>query len=195
MVLPILSCGIFQGELEHILPRLKEKFGEEISAKFLPAGLDVSEPKLEAAINEGLASFNNRKTALLYGSMCHTNMAEVARATGSIYPKPANCAAILLGPEKKQEMDAQGNFYYLTSGGLRLWREIYKQGHAWDDADARANFGSFEKIVVLDTGVIEIADEELFEFFEFTQVPVEIEKISLDHFEAVVFDMCQKLLN
>ncbi|GHV81406.1 hypothetical protein AGMMS49944_31970 [Spirochaetia bacterium] len=48
---------------------------------------------------------------------------------------------------------------------------------------------------MLDTGVIEIPDEELFEFFEFTQVPVEIEKISLDHFEAVVFDMCQKLLN
>ncbi|GHV83473.1 hypothetical protein AGMMS50212_08130 [Spirochaetia bacterium] len=195
MVLPILSCGIFQWELEKILPQLKEKLGEEISAKFLPPGLDVSEPKLEAAINEGLASFNNRKTALLYGSMCHTNMAEVAKASGSIYPKPANCVAILLGPEKKQEMDAQGNFYYLTSGGLRLWREIYKQGHGWDDADARVNFGSFEKIVVLDTGVIEIPDEELFEFFEFTQVPVEVEKISLDHFEAVVFDMCQKLLN
>jgi hypothetical protein len=195
MDLPILSCGIFRWELEKILPKLKEKLGLRISATFLPPALDVSEQKLEAAINEGLASLNNQKTALLYGSMCHTNMAELAKASGSVYPAPANCAAILLGPEKKKEMDAQGNFYYLTSGGLRLWREIYQQGHSWDDADARANFGCFEKIIVLDTGVIEISDEELFEFFDFTQVPVEIEKISLDHFESLVFDMCRKLLN
>ncbi|GMO47094.1 MAG: hypothetical protein Ta2B_29020 [Termitinemataceae bacterium] len=194
MDFPILSCGIFQLELEHILPNLREKLGEEILLKFLPPGLDVSEAKLEAAIAEGLASFNNRKTALLYGSMCHTNMAELAKTSNSIYPKPANCAAMLLGAEKKKAMDAQGNFYYLTLGGLRLWREIYKEGHGWDDADARVNFASFEKIIVLDTGVIEIPDEELFEFFEYTQVPVEIEKISLDHFETVVFDMCKKLL-
>lgn len=90
MDLPVLSCGIFQWELEHILPNLKEKLGEEILIKLLPPGLDVSEPKLEAAIAEGLASFNNRKTALLYGSMCHTNMAELAKASLSIYPKPAN---------------------------------------------------------------------------------------------------------
>ncbi|GHV21016.1 hypothetical protein FACS189494_05780 [Spirochaetia bacterium] len=195
MILPILSCGIFQWELEKILPNLKEKIGEEIIAKFLPPALDVNEQKLETAINEGLMYFNNQKTALLYGSMCHTNMAEVAKASGSIYPKPPNCAAILLGSEKKKELDAQGNFYYLTSGGMRLWKEIFKNGHGWDDTDARVNFGCFEKIIVLDTGVIEISEEDLFEFFDYTQIPVEIEKISLDHFESVVLEMCKNLLN
>ncbi|GMO47840.1 MAG: hypothetical protein Ta2G_03440 [Termitinemataceae bacterium] len=48
---------------------------------------------------------------------------------------------------------------------------------------------------MLDSGVIEISDEELFEFFEYTQVPIEIEKISLDYFETIVFDLCKKLFD
>jgi hypothetical protein len=48
--------------------------------------------------------------------------------------------------------------------------------------------------VVLDCGLFEITDEELFEFFEFTQVPVEVMPISLDYFRDLVFGLCGKLL-
>jgi hypothetical protein len=47
---------------------------------------------------------------------------------------------------------------------------------------------------VLDTGVFEITDEELFEFFDFTQVPVEVMKISLDYFKGLVLGLCKKRL-
>jgi hypothetical protein len=192
-MIPILSCGIFQWELEKILPEIEQELGGNIRVKFLPPALDVSEPKLEAGIKEGLASFDNQKCAWLYGGMCHTRMAELANESGSVYPSPANCAAIFLGPEKKKELDAQGNFYYLTLGGLRLWKDIYQQGHGWDATDARVNFGYFDKIIVLDTGVFEISEEALFEFFDFTQIPVEVEPISLDHFKSVVLDIAKRL--
>ena len=76
-------------------------------------------------------------------------------------------------------------------GGLRLWKEIYQQGHGWDSTDARINFGSCEKIVVLDTGIFTISDEELFEFFEYTQVPVELMPISLHYFKSLVLELCK----
>jgi hypothetical protein len=192
-MLPVISCGVFQWELEKILPEIEKELGDKISAEFLPPALDESEPKLEAALKDGVSGFNNHSCALLYGSMCHTNMAGVAKEIGSVYPAPANCAAIILGTEKKKELDAQGNFYYLTSRGLREWRTVYKEGHGWDEADARVNFGYFEKIIVLDTGVIDITDEDLFDFFDYAQIPVEAEKISLEHFKSVVLDLCRRL--
>ncbi|MDR2843004.1 MAG: DUF1638 domain-containing protein [Spirochaetaceae bacterium] len=191
MNLPIISCGIFKWELESILPYLEKELKKEISVKYLEPSLDVSETKLENAIKEGFSFFSNQKPALLYGCMCHPKMKDIAKNNDAVPAKVSNCVEFLLGSEKKKELDKQGDFYYLTAGGLRLWKEIYKQGHGWDDVDARINFGRFDKIIVLDSGLFEISDEALFEFFDFVQVPVEIEKISLDHFKSQVLEICR----
>ncbi|MDR2485790.1 MAG: DUF1638 domain-containing protein [Treponema sp.] len=193
-MIPVIACGIFQWELEKILPEIEKELGETIRPLLLTPALDVSEPKLERAIKEGLAAFDNQPCAWLYGSMCHTNMAGLAKESGSVYPKPANCAALLLGAERKKAMDAAGNFYYISSGGLRLWRKIYQEERGWDETDGRINFGYFEKVIVLDTGLFEISEEDMFEFFDFTQIPVEVEPISLDHFKSVVLDLCRRVL-
>jgi hypothetical protein len=196
--IPVLSCGIYRLELEKILPEIQEELGADLSVNYLPPALDVNETHLAAAITEGLKTLADkgiRPTMLLYGRMCHTDMAGVIKDTGAIHPQTANCVEAFLSPEKKKEMDATGNVYYLTMGGLKLWREIYQQGHGWDAVDARINFGSFDKIVVLDCGLFPIPDEALFEFFEFTQVPVEVMPISLDYFKGVVLGVCRKLLD
>jgi hypothetical protein len=185
-----ISCGIFRFELEKVLPEIKAELGCEIKVDYLKPGLDVHADLLEKAVVEKVNNHSNDKNMLLYGSMCHTEWKRITEKNGAIYPKPANCVEMLLSPEKKKEIDASGNVYYLTMGGLKLWKEIYQQSHGWDDIDARQNFGFFEKIIVLDTGVFEISEEELFEFFEYTQVPVEVMKISLDHFKAIIKDLC-----
>jgi hypothetical protein len=192
--IPVLSCGIYRLELEKILPEIQVEIGADLQINYLPPALDVNEKCLASAITEGLHALGGKKAMLLYGRMCHTNMAGITKDTGALYPRAANCVEAFLSPEKKKEMDAAGNVYYLTMSGLKLWREIYQQGHGWDAVDARINFGSFDKIVVLDCGLFEITDEELFDFFEFTQVPVEVMPISLDYFKGVVLDICRKLL-
>ncbi|MDR2534754.1 MAG: DUF1638 domain-containing protein [Treponema sp.] len=194
-MIPLIGCGIFQWELERVLPEIEKTLGEQITAKMVSPALDVSEAKLEQALRESLEFFGNQKCGWLYGGMCHTNMADLAKESGSVYPSPANCASIFLGPEKKKELDAQGNFYYISSGGLRLWRKIYQEERGWDDTDARINFSYFEKIIVLDTGIFEISDEELLDFFDFTQIPVEVEPISLDPFKSILLDLCSRVLN
>lgn len=192
MSLSFLSCGIFRFELEKILPEIKEALGgQDIHLDFLSPALDVKADILEKSVIEHLESHHQDKTVLLYGGMCHTEWPRITGTFGAVYPKAANCVEILLSPEKKKMSDASGNIYYLTMGGLKLWKEIYQQGHGWDSTDARINFGSFEKIVVLDTGIFTISDEELFEFFEYTQVPVELMPLSLNYFKSLVLDLCK----
>jgi hypothetical protein len=188
----ILSCGIFRFELEKLLPEIREELGiDDIQAEFLPPALDVNAGLLEESVAGKLEARQNGKNVLLYGSMCHTEWGRITEKSGAVYPKASNCVEILFSPERKKESDSSANVYYLTMGGLKLWKEIYRQGHGWDSADARVNFGYFEKIVVLDTGIFEITDEELFEFFEYTQIPVEVMKISTDYFKSLVLDLCK----
>jgi hypothetical protein len=197
--IPVLSCGIYQLELESVLPEIKAELGAELRVRYLPPALDVNETRLAEAIARGLAdnapgeAGDKKPSLLLYGRMCHTDMAGITRGTGAVYPGAANCVEAFLSPEKKREIDATGNVYYLTMSGLKLWREIYQQGHGWDAVDARINFGSFDRIVVLDCGLFEITDEELFDFFEFTQVPVEVMPITLDYFKGMVTDICRRI--
>jgi hypothetical protein len=205
LTIPVLSCGIYQAELESILPELEQELGVELNVNYLPPALDVNETRLAAAITEGLPEPGSREpvgsqepgskaSLLLYGRMCHTDMAGITRGTGAVFPAAANCVEAFLSPERKREMDATGNVYYLTMSGLKLWREIDQQGHGWDAVDARINFGSFDKIVVLDCGLFAITDEALFDFFEFTQVPVEVEPITLDYFKGMILDLCRGIM-
>jgi hypothetical protein len=194
MGLSLISCGIFRYELEKVLPEIEAEAGCRIEADFLAPALDVNAALLEESVAEKLVLHENQRNMLLYGSMCHTEWPRITEKSGAIYPKAANCAEMLLSPEKKKEIDAEGNVYFLTMGGLKQWKEIYRQGHGWDAADALVNFGYFEKIIVLDTGVFEISDEDLFEFFEFTQIPVEVMEISLDYFKSTLVDLCKKRL-
>jgi hypothetical protein len=193
MAIRLISCGIFKAELEKILPEVEKELGVTVSVDFLKPALDVDERKLETALRERLESaqtLQDQGTILLYGSMCHPEMARIAGQTS--VPAEHNCVELLLGPEKKKAMDQQGNFYYMSVSALNIWREIYLQGHGWEAADARMNFGSFEKIIVLDTGTQEITDEALFDFFEYAQVPVEPMPIDLEYFTAAVLDLCRK---
>jgi hypothetical protein len=190
MTLTFISCGIFRLELEKVLPEIEAELGCAVQVDYLEPGLDTHADTLEKAVTDKMNDHSNDKTMLLYGSMCHTEWPRITGKTGVVYPKPANCAEMLLSPEKKKEIDAGGNCYYLTMGGLKDWKDIYQRSHGWDDADARQNFGFFEKIIVLNTGIFEIADEDLFEFFEYTQVPVEILKIDLDHFKSIIKGLC-----
>ncbi|MDR2632456.1 MAG: DUF1638 domain-containing protein [Treponema sp.] len=189
MKVSLLSCGIFRFELEYLLPEITAALGD-ISVEFLSPALDVKADLLEKSVRAYLESRPQDKTVLLYGSMCHTEWARITGKSAVVYPKAANCVELLVSPEKKKLSDACGNVYYLTMGGLKLWKDIYLQGHGWDETDARINFGSFEQILVLDTGVFPISDEELFEFFEFTRVPVERMPISLDYFKSLVLELC-----
>jgi len=187
MKIPMLSCGIFKYELEAARADIERELGAELAARFLPPALDLDFVIMEAALREEL---DGSPTALLYGSMCHPQLTDIAAQVGADLPCRANCAAMFLPTERNAELAADGNVFFLTLGGLRQWRDIYIGGHGWDDFDARSNFGYIDRIILLDSGVFEYTDEEIFDFYEFTQTPIEVEPISLDFFTQNVVELC-----
>jgi hypothetical protein len=75
---------------------------------------------------------------------------------------------------------------YRKGGDLENWRKIFVEGLKWDEIDARQNFGYYDRILLLDTGITPVDDEKILEFFDYTQVPVEILPIDLEHFRREV---------
>jgi hypothetical protein len=191
--LHILSCGIFQPEFEKAFAEIKQDLAnQDIAVDFISPGLHVNHEKLGKGISEGLSPLKEEKILLLYGSMCHPDLPEIVKSYELIYPKEPNCVDLMLEPSRKKELDEGGNIFYMTAGWLQYWREIFQQEQGWDATDARINFGFYNKIVMLDCGCSNIDEEELFNFFEYTQVPIEIESIDLNYFQSILRDLCQK---
>jgi Protein of unknown function (DUF1638). len=103
MVVHILSCGIFQPEIEKILPEVKlDLLNQNIVINFVPPALHVDNKKLKTGIVNGLESLKNQKTLLLYGSMCHQELSQIARDFRATYPEAHNCIELLFDPERKK---------------------------------------------------------------------------------------------
>jgi hypothetical protein len=175
MFLHIVSCGIFRSELNKIMPSLRREMRmkyHEIEAHFLPHGLHIDSRKMKEEVIKKLELKKGTKILLLYGSMCHTELVSIAKDYHAAIPTEKNCVEMLLGPEKKKAIDDSGNVFYVTAGWLQCWREMFQD---------RTAIAPCDKIVMLDTGGNLISDEELLDFYDVMQVPVETVEISLDY--------------
>ncbi|MDR3279831.1 MAG: DUF1638 domain-containing protein [Synergistaceae bacterium] len=196
MALCIVSCGIFQPELEKLLPEIGRELNCELEIGFVPPALHVDYKKLAEGIYLGLERFTGRNVLMLYGSMCHPDLPNMMKDVGALYLKAGNCIDAMVSPESKAEFEKKyGKLFYMTAGWLRYWRDIFQKGMGWDTIDARMNMGFYDQVIVLDSGIYEISDEELIEFYEFTQVPVDVEPITLDYFRGVLLGLCADALS
>lgn len=193
----LLTCGIFQPELDRVLPEIRAEHPQlfadlDLVTRFVPSALHVDYVKLKKGVTDGLEECRPGNTALLYGYMCHPDLPQIAEEYGVPYLGVGNCIEIFLEPERKKELEKDGLIYYLTGGWLANWREIFGASMGWDTYDARQHLGRYEQLLVLDTGVYEYGDEDLWDLYEYTQVPVEVEPVALDRFKANIVDLCRK---
>jgi hypothetical protein len=183
----ILACGIFRPELDRILPDLmRELKGYDIAVSYLPAGLHNDCDKMEKELRETLDKSGAGKTVVLYGSGCHTKMSAILKKYAAVFPEEKNCIEIILTPEIKAEMDKTGNVIYLTAGWLKSWKEIFSPDRGMGPLIA-------DKVVYLDCGTNLVSDEDILEFFDFANLPFEIENLSLDNFKNTVIKCCKVL--
>ncbi|MDR3342822.1 MAG: DUF1638 domain-containing protein, partial [Treponema sp.] len=129
-----------------------------------------------------LDSTKRQKTILLYGSMCHPELSSITKAYNVIIPHGKNCIELILSPEKKAEIDKTGNIFYLTCGWLRYWREIFQHGMDTIICD---------KVIMLDSESDLITDEEILELSDHINIPIESEKISLEHFKETLMSLME----
>lgn len=196
MEVRIVACGIFQLELEEVLEEIKGAWAstDEFKVTYIAPALDVHLDKLKDGITEALDRVTEEKIVLLFGSLCHPDLSEFTEKYHVIRPQPKNCIELVLGKERQKELESSVRIFYLTPGWLRNWQSIFKEGHGWDEIDARQNFGYFDKILLLNTGVCEFKDEDILDFYEYTQVPIEIESVELVVFKEYVAETLKEAL-
>lgn len=197
MEVRIVACGIFQLELERVLEEIRTKCESDAEFKviYTAPALHVDFDKLKDGITQALDNNTpEEKVVLFFGAMCHPEMNEFIEEYNVVKLEPKNCIELILGKERQNELEKSDKIFYITQGWLQNWRKIFSQGQGWDEIDARQNFGFYDKILLLDTGVSEFNDEDILDFFEYTQVPIEIENINLTVFKKSVVETLEKAL-
>jgi hypothetical protein len=159
--------------------------GKDVDITYLDAGLHVDFDKLAGSLADVLNDMAGDDISLVIGNECHPEMEKIAASCNGRVAPAKNCIEMLLG-DKMAEMNSEAKTFYLTSGWLENWRKIFVEGLKWDEIDARQNFGFYDRLLLLDTGLSPIEDEKILEFYEYTQVPVEVMPIDLANFRKML---------
>ncbi|CVK19442.1 hypothetical protein SPSPH_031160 [Sporomusa sphaeroides DSM 2875] len=183
MKICFLACEIYQPELEQVLAQIKQEklYSCELELTYLPAKLHVDLKKLKTAVLQALDTVAADRIILLYGSKCHPEFDEFLQNYPVIRFEPANCIELILG-----EHSQDSRTFCLTSGWMLKWREIFDTGWGVDEVAMRQSFACYDRILFTDTGVSEITDEQLLDFFEHTRIPIEVEQGGLAAFKAAI---------
>lgn len=178
----ILACEMIREELEISIRDL----GLDVTPVYLEAALHVDLNNLRDTVRDKLDELrasSGEEIKLLYGNMCHPDLCKIcAERLVGLPSKGINCIELVIPPELIKKLDSEAKTFYITSMWLAQYKNFFgKQG--WDQIDVRMNMGYYDRILLLDAGIREITDEEIIEYFELVQVPIDTYPITLDYFK------------
>ncbi len=175
----MIACGIFSDELRAVIQPDKT-----IEIRWVEAALHADPVELKKVLVAMLSEcrLDGKDAYVLFGN-CHPEIDELCRSYGAKRVESDNCIHAFLGSAKEQF--EQNRTMIMTPGWVREWRSIMN-ALGWDEVDARINLGRYRRILLLDPGLRSLTDEEILEFYDVVQVPLEIERLDLDRFKQAV---------
>lgn len=189
----ILSCGVFEPELNKILEEINNEkiFTEDIQVKYLPFGLHTSLNKLKHEIVSNLNSIKADKIILLYGSKCHYEFYKFLKDFPNLISfEESNCIELISNNKERGDKDL-----YITPGWVLKFDELNKYINAVDIYDIRQQYGHYENVIIGDTKVCKFTDEMIFNLFEKIQVPIDIQDININNFKNKIINAIKKAVN
>lgn len=180
----LISCPVFAKELAAVLPELS--LGPALHLMNYKVHLSSRDMEHELARSIQAAQDDGGAISLLVGQECQAQqpMSHIAESCCGALPSEQNCIDIFLGQERARALE-ENRTTIMTPGWIEMFNKSIAEGF-WTVEDARINLGWYDKILLLDTGIEPLSDEMILEFFELTQVPIEILPVSLEHFKKVV---------
>lgn len=180
----IIACGIFEKEIEALRRELDFPF----EAHYLGAGLHVDFDDLKEALGAELERCQNKAsegTIVVYGQ-CHPKIEEILRPYHAALIECQNCVDAFITRKGMEKKARDGLFFYLSPGWLDAWKDIFRRLN-WGPEEARMQMGSFRGSVYLDTlKDSALREEELLQFFDFTNLPFEIMPVDLGYFKSLI---------
>ncbi len=179
----IIACPVFELELQAIMKQLS---APEIH--LMDYSVHINPNTMEKELQDNINAIENSadKMSILVGSQCEARqpITTIASQHKACLPTAHNCIEMILGKQKTDELQ-QNRTIIMTPGWITMIQQSIRDGN-WRVEDARINLGWYDQILMLDTGTMPLTDEIIMEFFELTQVPIDILKTDLDHFTQVV---------
>lgn len=186
----LIACDIFQDEIEHILAARPEL---QVDIVWLRAGLHNNIKLLNQTLREAvtdLAEQPNDRLRLMIGRGCLPDMPALAAAWGIPLLPTRNCLTAMIGQERLSFLEQNKNIV-ITVAWIRKMMvnlpEISGEG-GWNKDDLRMNYGRYDGIIVLDTGLNSLSDEEYLEVFDLVGVPLQPMACSPDDFQKLFLD-------
>jgi hypothetical protein len=187
----IIACGIFEKEIE----ALRLELGFPFEAHYLGAGLHVDFDDLKEALVAELEKCRkegSEGTIVVYGQ-CLPLIEEILKPYHAALAACQNCVDAFITRKGLEKKANDGLFFYLSPGWLDAWKDIFRRLN-WGQEEARMQMGSFRGSVYLDTLKDAAArEEELLEFFDFTNLPFEIMPVDLGHFKSLIIKAKESL--
>lgn len=187
----IIACSVFQKELE----ALREVLGFPFEVHYLGAGLHVNFDDLLEALQAELKNCTDNGyegIIVLYGQ-CHPKIDDIIKPYKAVLVNCQNCVDAFITRKGLEETAKKGLYFFLSPGWLDAWKDIFERMN-WEPADARMQMGSFRGALYLDTMKdAQEREQELLEFFDFTNLPYQIMPTSLSHFKSLILDAKERL--
>lgn len=179
----LIACPVFKDELDALLQCDSETSVNTLNYR-IHDNPKLMKEELMAAISK--AKDTGVDICMLLGCECNcdTRIHEIAGDADATYPIEKNCIEILLGPEKAKELQANRTSIF-TRGWMNLVKQLIEDG-VWSIVDARINLGYYDRILLLEYEISPFTDEEILEFYDLIQVPIEVVKASLNYFQGVL---------
>lgn len=193
----ILSCGVFEPELNKVLKEINDEsiFDVSIKVRYLPFGLHTNLDKLKSVIINSLNEIKATKVILLYGSKCHYMFYDFLKDYDNLITfKDANCLELIINNNDNRVLENDKNLY-ITPGWVLKFDELNKYSNAVDIYDVRHQYGRYENVIIGDTKVCEITDDMIFDLFEKIQVPIEVQYIDINIFKNKIIDSINRAIN
>ena len=125
-----------------------------------------------------------RDVRILFGQGCHPEIDSLARKCGGGPSPVKNCIGAFLG-EKARKLE-ENRTMITTPAWIRTWPHSVRTFLGWNEVDVRINPGRYDRILVIDPGLNSPTDEEILDFFDLAQVPVEVVPLDLGFFRETV---------
>jgi hypothetical protein len=187
----IIACSVFQKELE----ALRDALGFPFEVHYLGAGLHVNFDDLLEALQAELKNCIDKGyegIIVLYGQ-CHPKIDDIIKPYKAVLINCQNCVDAFITRKGLEETAKKGLYFFLSPGWLDAWKDIFERMN-WEPADARMQMGSFRGALYLDTMKdAQEREQELLEFFDFTNLPYQIMPANLSHFKSLILDAKERL--
>ncbi len=179
----LIACPIFEDELNAVLSE-----HSSLAVHKMDYRIHNNPDRLEKELIQGISEARslNAKIRFLVGNGCDCDhhIDDIAKACNAKHPLEKNCIEILIGADNAKDLQ-QNRTMLITPAWMRMMHKAIKNELLNED-DARITIGWFDRILLLDPGVTPYTDQEILEFYDLVQVPVEIKEINLGHFQATV---------